>query len=211
MHKLVIFKFISLMVISMVMIGCASNERVIELGESSSKKTWVYLCGLTPHINSLQETENRQILDDLGKKLSIKILAVHPFDRCKRAEEKLCWLHYTPEQTMDTYHKILNEIGNINVSGFIGFSNGGFFLNKLAQIQSLEAPIISVGAGGSLSHPRAKNTLSLVIGRLEPTYDSALKFFKAAKGSPLSITLIEHEGGHILPRVSLYQLLDKGP
>jgi len=122
---------------------------------------------------------------------------------------KLCWAHYTDEQALETYEKILSVLPDEHVSGFIGFSNGGFFLNCLAQLKKLPHPIISVGAAGSINSPSIPNKITLVVGKLEVIYDFAHTFVKKAKGSPLFVTLIEHEGDHVLPFKTLEKLMKK--
>ncbi|MBI2707213.1 MAG: hypothetical protein HYX35_02725 [Proteobacteria bacterium] len=196
-----------LFMILVVTAGFSEPGAILELGDPSSSKTWVYLCGLTETINSEQEIENRQGLDQLGKKLNIRFLALHPFERCERAGNKLCWIHYTDEQTLETYDKILSAVSHEDICGFIGFSNGGFFLNSLAQMRELYHPIISIGAAGSFNSTSTPNTITLIVGKLEVIYESAHTFFNKAKGSSLSVSLIEHEGDHIVPFNSLEKLM----
>ncbi len=194
------------------MTGCAHNQSVTMLGAvptplASSPKAWIYLCGLTTDLEAEQEVHNREILDGLGKKLNFRVVAVHPFDRCEGFENKLCWPHSTPEQTLETYAKILKAVEGETISGFIGFSNGGYFLNALAQLKELHHPVISIGAAGSFNPTAKYNTLTLIVGKEEIIYDDALRFFEKAKGSPLNVRLIEHKGGHILPAEVLEKIL----
>lgn len=183
------------------------STAMIELGATDSTKTWIYLCGLTEHIDSEQEVENRKILDTLGKRLNLRFLAIHPFYRCGRVDYKLCWPHYTPEQTLETFNTILSVVEDEKISGYIGFSNGGFFLNQLSQMKELSLPIITIGAAGSYFQSSVPNNLTMIVGTLEPIYNSAQAFYKNAKGSPLSVTFIEHEGDHILPSNALEKLM----
>jgi hypothetical protein len=193
-----------------VMVGCHQREEgVVVLGSASSSQTWVYLGGLTKEIDSGQEPGNREVLNQIGKKLNIRFLAIPYFDRCEKAGNKLCWPHYTQAQALETYDKILNSVRGEKISGFIGFSNGGFFLNQLAQIQELNHPIISIGAAGSLNPSSSRNTLTLIVGKSEVIYQRARKFFKDGKDSSLSLTMIEHEGEHILPHGVLEKLMKK--
>ena len=189
----------TLMAISLLASGFCNPGDVVQLGEVSAEKTWVYLCGLAETVNVEQEVENRQLLDQLGKKHHIRFLAIHPFERCEKANNKLCWIHYTDEQTLETYENIEEVVGKEKIAGFIGFSNGGFFLNKLAQMKELEVPLVSIGASSSFNPAPSSNEITLIVGREEFVYESAQQFAQQAKGSPLSITFIEHEGGHILP------------
>src|SRR5260221_5556655 len=131
------------MAISLLVSGCDKPGDIVQLGEVSSAKTWVYLCGLAETIDVEQELENRQLLDQLGKRHHIRFLAIHPFERCEKRDNKLCWMQYTDEQTLETYKKIKGALGKEKITGFIGFSNGGYFLNKLAQLKKLNCPLIS--------------------------------------------------------------------
>ncbi|MBS0271648.1 MAG: hypothetical protein JSR85_03250 [Proteobacteria bacterium] len=185
----------------------AESVAMVELGASDSSKTWVYLCGLTEHINSEQEVENRSILDTLGKRLNLRFLAIHPFYRCGRVNYKLCWPHYTPEQTLDVFDTILTVVRDEQISGYIGFSNGGFFLNQLSQMKELSLPIITIGAAGSYFEPSVSNNLTIIVGKLEPIYGSARALYRNAKNSPLSVTFIEHDGSHIIPSNTLEKLM----
>jgi hypothetical protein len=181
-------------------VGCGQNKTPpATLGANSSAHTWIYLGGLTQEMDSPEETHNKKILDQIGKKLNIKILAIPYFDRCEKANYKLCWLHYTHAQTLETYDKILKVVEGEKISGFIGFSNGGFFLNQLAQLRDLKHPIISIGAAGTLGSPSCTNTLTMIVGKSEVIYPVAKKFFEDGKNSSLSLTFISHEGGHIFP------------
>ena len=189
-------------------VGCGQHKSTVgTLGENSSSQTWIYLGGLTQEIESPEEVHNKKILDHIGKKLNIKILAIPYFDRCEKANYKLCWLHYTPAQTLETYDKILKVVEGEKISGFIGFSNGGFFLNQLAQLRDLKHPIISVGASGTLGSSSFRNTLTMIVGKSEVIYPGAKKFFQDAKKSSLSLTFISHEGGHIFPSQTLEKAL----
>lgn len=181
-------------------VGCGQHKTTAAtLGAKSSSQTWIYLGGLTQDIESPEETNNKKLLDQIGKKLSIKILAIPYFDRCEKANYKLCWLHYTHAQTLETYDKILKVVEGEKISGFIGFSNGGFFLNQLAQLRDLKHPIISIGAAGTLESPAFPNTLTMIVGKSEVIYPVAKKFFQDGKKTSLSLTFLSHEDGHIFP------------
>lgn len=191
-------------------IGCAkhtSNNKdiMIELGVSkeSARSTWVYLCGLTQDFYSIQETATRNQLDALGKKLSITFLALCPPARCQLYNNALCWPHETPEKIDQTYNYITQHLSNYTISGYIGFSNGGFFLNQLVQTIALPVPCISIGASGYL-HKAIPNNLYLLIGKSDYYhYADALQFYTMAQHSPLNVQLIEYEGGHEMPMDSI--------
>lgn len=187
------------------------DNKVIILGDLKAEQTWVYLCGLTQDFNSPQEVENRNILTQIGKKLSIKFIALTPPNRCPEFDNKLCWPHNSQEEVLKTYNYILSHIKNTtSVNGFIGFSNGGFFLNQLAQIAELNKPIISIGAAGYLGNSILKNKVYLLIGTNDIYhYNGAQEFYRKSKNSPLDVELIEYAGGHEIPQDVLETVLLK--
>lgn len=176
------------------------RPNIVPLGPAHAEQTWVYLCGLTSDFYTPQEIELRAQLSALGKKINVKFLAIEPFARCLQFENKLCWPHNTQDEIMHTYHYIMKTLKNQKVTGFIGFSNGGFFLNMLAQYVALDAPLISIGAAGYFHQALVKNTLYMVIGKKDfYHYQEAQEFYKKSLGSPLHIMVLEHEEGHIIP------------
>lgn len=177
------------------------------LGDKTSELTWIYLCGLADHFDASNEIENRETLNRIGKKLKVRFLAIHPFDRCEPAQNKLCWTHYTNEQALETYKKITKASNGFQVKGFIGFSNGGYFLNTLVQLSKLNAPIISIGSAGTFISGDFPNDLTLIVGKEELTYNSALEFCNKANNTRLSVKFIEHDGDHILPEKPLEEVI----
>lgn len=187
----------------------------IELGNNSSSQAWVYLCGLTTDFYSQEETQVRNSLNELGKKINIKFVAIRPTNRCSNYDNKLCWPHDTIRQTLQTYKQIISVIGDIHIAGFIGFSNGGFFLNQLAQIIEINKPIISIGSAGYLHnqnvrYAQIKNIIYLLIGKQDKWhYDLAKKFYMQSQQTTLDIKLVEFEGGHYIPIDTLENILIK--
>lgn len=180
----------------------------IELGEPTSTQAWIYLCGLTNDFYSPEEMKNREAFQEIGKKYNIKFLAIMPPERCAEFDNKLCWPHDTKKQIMETYRYILDVIGNRNVSGFIGFSNGGFFLNQLAQYTEINNPLISIGAAGTFQNSATQNILYLLISPEDiHHYVHALNYYGAAQNSLLQVTILEYPGGHRIPFSMLENLL----
>lgn len=208
-------KIITLFLLIFSIPGCnffhfedSNNNTVTELGSLTSGKIWIYLCGLTKNLSSAQEVENRNILNNVGKDLNIKILAIKPKERCSEFDNKLCWPHNSHEQTLNTYSYIKSIVKNIEISGFIGFSNGGFFLNKLAQIMELNKPIISIGSAGYLADTTFRNNIYLLIGKQDRYhYSYAQEFYNKSIGTPLHVILIEYDKGHEIPETVLENIL----
>lgn len=95
-----------------------------------------------------------------------------------------------------------------NVIGFIGFSNGAFFLNRLIQHIPLNKPVISIGGGGHFKKGASyQNDLYLLIGNKDKdNYKNVLLFFNRAK-SQINTSLIIHNGGHEIPKNILETLI----
>jgi len=201
-------KAINLFFCLIIFISCQSSKEKnkVILGNKSSKNCYIYLCGLTQKFN--YEKHNRQILDDIGKNISIKIIAIKPKDRCIDFDNMLCWPHNNKQEIIETYKYIKETINNENINGYIGFSNGGFFLLKLAEIESLNKPIIAIGAGGYIGEIKAKNNLFLFIGKQDKWhYDLAKQFYKQSQNTSLNVKLIEYDQGHVIPQKLLQQVL----
>lgn len=182
------------------MSGQADMENpIVILGDRNSTHTWVYLCGLTDTFDSLEEQENRNILDRVGKSQGIRFLAIHPFERCEPAGNKLCWRHYTEAEALQTYAMLKDAFKNEPIFGIVGFSNGGYYLNYLSQLMSLDWPVLSIGATGEIIDANYANKITLVVGKNEVIYDSAQKFAQDGNKTSLEIDFIEHNKGHIMP------------
>lgn len=170
------------------------------LGDQKSDSVWVYLCGLTQDFDSPEEIQIRNSLDELGKKLQVTFIAIKPPVRCSLYGNALCWPHETTQEIEDTYAYILKVLKDRKIAGVVGFSNGGFFINRLAQTRSFDFPLISIGASGYLADASHLNRLYLIVGKQDTYhYDDALNFYKSSQNSPLKIIFINHENGHSIP------------
>lgn len=180
------------------------------LGSPSSDKVWIYLCGLTAEFIPKHMDELKR-LDSIGKKLNIQFLAMIPTERCSQLNNRLCWPHDTQEELLDTYQKISTATKHYSIAGYVGFSNGGFFLNRLAQYTTITKPIISIGAAGPLLHKNGPfNTINLVIGKQDQWhYDHAINLYHQSQNSHLTINLIEYDTGHHIPELVLSALIGK--
>ena len=187
-----------------------NHKNFIAVGDLKQNRCWIYLCGLTSDINADQEKTNRKILNEIGKELNLKFLAIKPTYRDKNFDNKLSWPHYNKTETLATYKKILSSIGNLKIVGWIGFSNGGFFLNNLAQIKELNAPIISIGSAGCFYNANKKNYIHFLIGVDDKYhYKHTLNLFNQiiSQKSKLSASLSVFSSGHEINKPSLKKCL----
>lgn len=185
-----------------------AQENVVAVGASRPAQTWVYLCGLTAEFDGEQETARREMLDRVGKETSVRFLALVPTTRCEQYRTMLCWPHDTADEVRSTYDFIMKTVDDYEIDGLIGFSNGGFFLNRLIQETKLAVPVIVVGAYGHVYDTAIKNTLHLMVGtRDEHHYDGVLRFYQQTKDSLLDVTLYEFDGGHDIHEQTLREIL----
>ena len=180
----------------------------LSLGSPTASHTWIYLCGLATEFIP-EYMHDLATLDAIGKQLNIRFLAMIPTHRCSQLNNMLCWPHETEQELQETYEEIMRKVKNQPISGYIGFSNGGFFLNKLAQFIEIDKPIISIGSAGPLFNLNGPpNTMHLLIGKKDQShYEHAINLYKQAKDTNLTINLIEYNEGHTIPEQTLKELL----
>lgn len=210
------FNFLIMVVSFLILfpiLGCISKkvDNIIELGDINQTKAWVYLCGLTQDFYTDQELINRKILDRVGLKTNTKIIAIQPQNRCFEFENKLCWPHNNIEDIELTYKYIMKSVEKYRIAGFIGFSNGAFFLNRLIQHKELGVPIISIGGAGYIESDNYKNVMYVIIGKQDLNHYKHVQIMKTqVQGdSPLNINILEHDGGHEIPEDIFGDLIKK--
>ncbi len=196
--------------------GCSNNlhehsspSRAFKvLGSPTSNQTWIYLCGLVADFVP-EHMDNLKIIDELGKQINVRFLAMIPKSRCPQLNNRLCWPHDTDKELLQTYQEIINAVHDYPVQGYIGFSNGGFFLNKLAQFVDIDKLIISIGAAGPLFNKQGPiNTVHLLIGKKDQWhYQHAINLYDQSKDANLTIHLVEYDDGHQVPVEALKKLI----
>lgn len=218
MRKIKMVKKYVVFLVLFLMSGCvnvgqevsASHERKIELGIAASDSTWIFLCGLASDFDNEYVQRDRNIIDRIAKKHGIGVVAIVPNDRCPTFNNMLCWSQDTKKDVLATYNYILDVVGDRKIAGFIGFSNGGFFLHKLAHYKQLNVPIVSIGAAGWVADMGIPNTIHLIIGKKDlGTYKYAKSFYERTQDLALTVNLIEHDGGHEIPEDVLADVLAK--
>lgn len=199
--------FITILVASAILF--LGKEPVIVVGDSNSSTTWVYLHGLTSNLYTGMEKHHRQLLDAIGKSNRIKIMVLKSPFTCAQYDNQLCWPHETPEAVLETYCYIQSKIKHQNIAGFIGFSNGGFFLNRLIQRLPIDKHIITIGASGMLLTANvAAKSIIIIIGKQDCYhYAGALNFADQLKGAHKPVIVIEHPGGHMIPQEILREAI----
>jgi hypothetical protein len=180
----------------------------IIIGSQNSSQTWIYLCGLITDFIPKQMNELK-VLDTIGKELNLKIVVIIPHDRCPQYNHRLCWPQENKEELLTTYKKIMNTVNTQTIDGYIGFSNGGFFLTQLAQYIAMHKPIIAIGSAGLINDPQGPhNKVHLLIGTKDQWhYEHAINLYNQSKNTNLTINLIEYDGGHEIPINALKNII----
>lgn len=181
------------------------------LGNKHASTSWIYLSGLIESIDSEKELHHREILDALGKELNIRIIAVPSKFRCTYFDNKLCWPHETPESLETTFGYIL-AYADTPIEGYIGFSNGGFFLHNVIQHYAINQPIITIGASGALNKDSVihAKSVTIIIGKKDSFhYKYAIHFAHQLKKRDIQVNLIEHDEGHIMPKDLIKETLQR--
>lgn len=181
----------------------------VVIGDANSAKTWVYLSGLTDDFEASESSiENRMKMDAIGKEVGVRFIAVKPPRRCENHENLLCWPHDNEAEFEGSKNYLMSKVNLEEVSGMVGFSNGGYFLNRLGAYEKFGIPFISIGAGGSSPDGIYNNELYMLIGNKdEYNYDNAKAYYaKISAGNP-NVSILEFEGGHEIPEKVLVELL----
>lgn len=190
------------------------------LGQAGAPQLWVFLCGLNKNFHGDEAKASRGTLNALGKERELSFLALPPIARGTRWAGRLHWPQDTDEDVRSTWRSIQRtvqkssdeyrrKVPKAQIAGYIGFSNGGFFLCKLAQLESLPVPLIAVASGGRVSGVPCENSLTLLVGdKDEPYVSHAQEMANSAEKTPLCVTLTEFSGGHVLPGPELGTLLE---
>lgn len=180
------------------------------IGSPRATQTWIYLCGLIT--NFLPKYMNElTTLDAIGKELNIKVVAIIPHHRCPEYNNYLCWPQDNKEELLRTYKEIADSVHAQSIDGYIGFSNGGFFLTQLAQYIAIDKPIIAIGSAGPINNTQGpQNKIHLLIGKQDEWhYKHAINLYNESKNTNLIIDLIEYDGGHEIPADILKNILNE--
>ena len=210
MKKIILYLYLLL-----ILPGCnftnqtSQSSEFVTIGSQNPSQTWIYLCGLVHNFNPDQMNELK-VLDTIGRELNIKILAIIPHQRCAEYNNFLCWPHNDKNKLVDTYQEIMKTI-DTEVDGYIGFSNGGFFLMQLAQYMPFNKPIIIIGAAGKINNTQGpSNKINLLIGQQDQWhYEHAINLYNQSKNTNLTIDLIEYSSGHEIPVNTLKDVLKR--
>lgn len=117
------------------------------------------------------------------------------------------WPYFSDELLLETHSYLLEEMSRYELFAYMGFGNGGEYINQLVQAKSLGIPAISIGAAGVVKSNQYENELYLVVGKQDDCYEDVKKFYRQLKGGKLKVHFIKHDGGHEIPREHLLKIL----
>ena len=168
---------------------------------------------------SKPDAANKSAYETL-KKLSLDLkfrLALPRSNSYCMQGKKVCW---NVSNQVNELKSIYEEISKKSAGCFAknskpiiaGFSNGGYFLNKLVHhcILPKDTSVISIGAAGNVYKRTNLNhcaSLDLILGKYESTYHSGLKYYLKMKGLQARIVLTKFKGGHMVPYDPLHKIL----
>jgi predicted esterase len=170
---------------------------------------WIYLCGLTSDFNNEPSRNNRAIMRRVAEQCGIAIIPIHPPSRNSAYNDMWNWPHSTEQELYQTYHYVLEQAKGYEIAGLVGFSNGGFFLNKLAQYKKFSIPVISIGAAGGFYNKVVDNNLYLIAGKQdEHHYEPAQQLYKKMiDAGSKNITFFSFNKGHEIPEKFLTEAI----
>ena len=184
------------------------------LGKKGAAHSFVYLHGLDPSYGSNEEWTNRKILKQLADKYDVRIALPRSKNRCNG---KFCWVYGTPRTMQASIDHVYQESKACGIDAkkawIIGFSNGGYFLNRLFQNCRLQGNHISVAAPSSVLSGKSLascGNLHVVAGKKEISYRGAKRLATKLKTLRKADTTFHgHSLYHHLPKFSEFELILK--
>lgn len=194
----------------------ASAPKVICVKNTIEQFNLVYLHGLDGTEPGSLELENRLILKNLAKKLGFRLAIMRSNETCKTRK---CWPQSTPQLFQETLAAIKATLPACldmkKKTLLFGFSNGGYFVNKLAQTCDPNfSALASSGAAGnpkflSLPTPAPKQCpgLTMMIGDKDISLKKAATFQKGWQHTSVKLEYQVFKGKHQVDRTSLQNWL----
>ncbi|MGE0328947.1 MAG: hypothetical protein AB7K71_36710 [Polyangiaceae bacterium] len=197
------------------------------IGEVSAAHHVVYLHGMDTEPLSDQEQHNREVLAAVAKARGVRFALPRASRACPTQPGSVCWgWKFDDAEATAATARISAAAAQCfagKAYGLLGFSNGGYLLNKLLRSCRLKATLpdaawmISVGSAkfeGELeAEPKSLagcGKLLLVSGR-EDTYnfDPKHHLFELLKAKGADAEHLEYAGGHVLEETALKQALER--
>lgn len=188
-------------------------------GEPGAKRFVVYLHGMDVREKSTQEIDNRakilRIADQIGARVAIPRAAIS----CLGNPHQICWGWKFDSAELEGIRQQIETAaatcGAPPAFELIGFSNGGYAVNKLFEKCMMKPGqnFISIGAGNrphKINATKLENCgqLTLIVGRLDQYNNMGMqRYTEDLKSFGGSVQLAEHAGHHNIPENVLLKVL----
>jgi len=215
-------QFVVVFCLSAVLVAEAQAARSKVVSEvhcfrEGHKGNLVFLHGMSNRFSLIQESSSFKTIGKIAKKLKVCAAAPRSALTCSGGK-KLCWNMYRKKEKVQRLLQAVTKASShcLNPAKpviYIGFSNGGYLVNKWAQWCLLKAPdaLVSIGAAGSLPGGVTKgghcSTLHLMASRQEMVFEQARAYFQNFQQRIGNIVFKTYRGGHRVPYMELKALL----
>lgn len=199
------------------------------IGEPTAERFVVYLHGMDSEAPSEQEQHNREVLAKLAKAQGVRFALPRASMACPTRAGSVCWGWKFDEAEASAAATQIDAAATGcfpgKPYGVLGFSNGGYLLNKLLRSCRLEAMLpkaewlIGVGSArfegeGELeAEPKSLagcGRLLLLSGREDSyNFDPKHHLYELLVAKGADVEHFEFPGGHILEETSLKQALER--
>jgi predicted esterase len=195
------------------------------LGSPRAKHFVVYLHGLDAKELSHQEVANRKILEQIAKKLDLRIALPRAQDKCSNV---ICWgWALTNEKAKESIPLIKASAKSCFASGtqfgLIGFSSGGYLATKLFRSCMLPSFLPEVNwivtSGSAMMNgpiePLPENlekcgAITMLVGTKDKSnLDPSKNYLHQLEAKKAHIKYVEFEGDHNLFEVPLLQAVEQ--
>lgn len=184
------------------------------IGPEDSMGFMVYLHGRDFDPPGTLELQNRHVLEQIAENLHIKIALPRGSETCGGNGPPRCWgWEISDSQTEEALKAIQSAadscFGSGKSFGLIGFSNGGYVVDRIYRTCALRSSswFISVGAGAA-NPPSAQwaadlstcGTFTLIEGTQDPqNYDKSGTYLGKIQRRGGHAQELQFEGGHEIP------------
>lgn len=211
--------FASCLLVSLLFSTAAFTTECI--GPASATRFVVYLHGMDTNKPSEQEQKNRTALSAAAEKLNIRFALPRAVTDCPTNPKLKCWT-WTEQDSIDPVLGQISQAANDCFSGndfsLLGFSNGGYVMNKIMRkcVQGKYSKLYSFGAGGEWAASDVQDlatcplSLSVNVGRGDHyNVVPARDFHDHIKSLGGNVSYSTYSGGHRLTAEALIQALSK--
>ncbi|SME90496.1 hypothetical protein [Pseudobacteriovorax antillogorgiicola] len=186
-------------------------------GSKSAKTGMIYFHGIDNPSPDAMERENRRHLEKVALKENLRIFVPRGTLECRPG--KVCWAHYTINRARQVFQRVKaqsqNCLGQATLKIAMGFSNGGYLVNRLfvsCAFNKEQVVIVAGARGHSSSVPdQAKECGSLMIhiGKRDQMYARAQRYHEDLKKRNFPVFFSPFDGAHELRYKPLKELISQ--